>query len=109
MSRDTVEILRVPAVSKAVGEELRAYLVFTPTSGAKQAFTLTNAQASEEIETGHTLRFKFPVEAYKKMFNETGKGLIYVSGAGAQKWIFEVNISCSVPDTLGRARSDRDA
>jgi hypothetical protein len=109
MSRETVEVCRVPEVSKIVGEELKAHFVFTPTKGERQVFTLTNAQAGEEVEAGYTLRFKFPLEAYKQMFNETGKGLIYVSGAGEHKWLFSVVVSTSVPDTLHRATADRDA
>jgi hypothetical protein len=109
MSRETVEICRVPEVSKIVGEELKAHFVFTPTRGERQIFTLTNAQAREEVEAGYTLRFKFPLDAYKKMFNETGTGLIYVSGAGEHRWVFTVVVSCSVPNTLHSATSSRDA
>lgn len=70
---------------------------------------MTNAQLEQEVEAGHTFRFKFPVEAYREIFNASGKGLIYVSGGGEHKWVFSVIVAWSVPDTLRRTRSDRDA
>ncbi len=60
----------------------------------------TNAQKEEGIEPGETFRFTFPPEALKQVFVETGKGLIYIKGAGERRWIFGADVSCFVSDTL---------
>jgi len=100
MSKEAVEIMRVPDASKVRGEALSAHFVFAPATGERKVLALANTQTVEELEPGDTFRFAFPLEALKQVFGETGTGLIYVKGAGTHRWIFGVDVSCFVSATM---------
>jgi hypothetical protein len=99
MSRQAVEIIRVPGAVKGKGERLVSHFVYQPNDGDREILEMTNDQEDEELNTSSVMRFDFPPTAKKQVFTSTGTAKLYVKGANGDKWIFGMSVSCSIRET----------